>query len=99
MRCIGKEYSTSTDGDGPRRTAPELVMACSFPRASVFQGLPAACYARASELLDTRLKESSMRTVNAARTHWATVCEKYGWEEIIPSDDSCRGGKLHWWNI
>ena len=35
-----------------------------------------------------------MRTVNAARTHWATVCEKYGWEEVIPSDDSCRGGKL-----
>ena len=35
LRCLGSEYSADVAGDGPRKTAPEFVMAVAFPRASI----------------------------------------------------------------
>ena len=93
-RCLGKEESSDVAGDGPRRTAPEFVMAVAFPRASVFDGLPVEMQAGVQNYMDTRLSESSGRTVQAALGHWRPVCGRFGWPELILSDDPSRGGKL-----
>ena len=69
VRCLGKGYSADVAGDHPRRTAPEFVMAVTFPRASVFEGLPTELFDTLGDYMDSRLKESSMRTVNAAMVH------------------------------
>jgi hypothetical protein len=94
VRCLGKECSADVAGDGPRRTAPEFVMAVSFPRASVFDGLPVELLEEVNEYMDTRLKPSSLRTVHAAMGHWRPVALQHGWTEVILSDDPFRGGKL-----
>ena len=94
IRCLGKECSADVAGDGPRRAASEFVMAVSFPRASVFDGLPVELQADVQSYMDTRLSESSRRTVNAALGHWRPVCRRFGWPELILSDDPSRGGKL-----
>ena len=94
VRCLGKEFSNDVAGDGPRRTAPEFVMAVSFPRASVFDGLPVELQADVRSYMDTRLSDSSRRTVNAALGHWRPVCQRFGWPELVLSDDPSRGGKM-----
>ena len=94
IRCLGKECSNDIAGDGPRKTAPEFVMAVSFPRASVFDGLPLELQADVQSYMDTRLSESSRRTVNAALSHWRPVCRRFGWPDLILSDDPSRGGKM-----
>ena len=94
VRCLGKEYSADVAGDHPRRTAPEFVMAVSFPRGSIFDGLPPALLNQVTQFMDTRLSSSSMRTVNAALVHWRRVTSRYGWPDLIISDDPHRGGKL-----
>ena len=94
VRCLGSEFSADKAGDGPRRTAPEFVMAVSFPRASVHEGLPTDLVEGVQEFLSERLKPSSQRTVNAAVSHWRRVVQLYGWNDVILSDDPHRGGKL-----
>jgi hypothetical protein len=94
IRCLGKECSADVAGDGPRKTAPEFVMAVSFPRASVFDGLPVELQADVQSYMDTRLSESSRRTVSAALGHWRPVCRRFGWPDLILSDDPSRGGKM-----
>ena len=95
LRCIGKEYSADVAGDGPpRRSAPEMVMAISFPRCSLFDGLPVALHPLVDDFLDNRLGSSSMRTVDSALAKWDVVVRRYGWDRVIRSDDPCRGGKL-----
>ena len=94
VRCLGKACSADVAGDGPRRTAPEFVMAVSFPRASIFDGLPTELHADVQAYMDARLRESSLRTVSAALGHWRPVCERFGWPELLLSDDPSRGGKL-----
>ena len=49
-RCLGKGESSDVAGDHPRKTAPEFVMAVAFPRASVFDGLPAEMQASVQSL-------------------------------------------------
>ena len=69
-------------------------MAVSFPRASIYVGLPVAMVDRVSHLMNTRLAASSQRTVNSALVKWREVCRIHGWPELILSDDPNRGGKL-----
>ena len=94
VRCLGKACSACPAGDGPRRTAPEFVMAVTFPRASVFDGLPVELQADVQSYMDSRLADSSRRTVHAALGHWRPICQLYQWPELILSDDPSRGGKL-----
>jgi hypothetical protein len=69
-------------------------MAVTFPRASVFEGLPTELFDTLGDYMDSRLKESSMRTVNAAMVHWRKVALRYGWQVLMLSDDPHRGGKM-----
>ena len=62
--------------------------------ASAFVGLPEALTGRLDQILDSRLAESSLKVVESALTHWEVVRERYGWEEVIRSNDPDRGGKI-----
>jgi hypothetical protein len=95
LRCIGKAYSCDVAGDGPvRKVQPDLVIAVAFPRASIYDGLPSELHEFVDELMDNRLKASSLRTVSAARSHWDAACAKYGWSSVLHTDDPSRGAKL-----
>ena len=65
-----------------------------FSRTDLFKGLRGDMITRVDQVLDNRLAPSSMRSVNAAMTHWRDVCEAFGWHTIIFTDDEERGGKL-----
>ena len=95
VRLWGKGFSSSTDGDGPRRVPLRHELTVSYSRASIYAGLPdAASAARVDTLMDNRLSASSLRSVNAALGHWDAARAPHGWPRIIPSDDLLRGGKL-----
>ena len=94
LRCLGKEYSNDVAGDGPPRRGPTMVNAVSFPRCSVFEGLPTALHDVVDELMDNRHSASSQRTVKGALVHWDNARAAHGWPRVIPTDDPCRGGKL-----
>ena len=66
----------------------------TYSVADVFQGLPASLQTRVDAVMDNRLADSSMRSVNSAYAHWKPVADEFGWDYIIPSDDPERGGKL-----
>ena len=95
VRQWGKGFSSSTDGDGPRRTPLRHELTVTYPRASIYVGLPDAGTAlRVDTLMDNRLSASSIRSVNAALVHWDAARARHGWPRIIASDDPLRGGKL-----
>jgi hypothetical protein len=71
-----------------------MVNAVSFPRCSVFEGLPTALHDVVDELMDNRHSASSQRTVKGALVHWDNARAAHGWPRVIPTDDPCRGGKL-----
>ena len=62
-----------------------------YTHATLFGGLLDELAGRADE---KRWSVSSMRTICAALSHWQTVALRYGWDEVTPTDDPGRGGKL-----
>lgn len=66
----------------------------SYPRASIFEGLPQALVGRVDEVLDNRLSSSAFRSISAALSHWDRVRAAWGWQRVILSDDPERGGKM-----
>lgn len=65
-----------------------------YPRAMLFDGLPAELRGHAEAIMDSRLAASSMRSVQSAYGIWRGVASRYGWPEVIATDDPTRGGKL-----
>ena len=94
VRFLYKEYSCAIAGDGPKRTATEMVVAVAVPRCFIHDGLPPDMEDFVDELLGERLKASSRRTVSAALSHWDNARRPYGWDRVIRTDDPQRGGKL-----
>ena len=66
----------------------------SFSRTSVYTGLPEGLAQQVDELLDNRLSSSSLRSINAALTHWDVVRARHGWERVLRTDSVERGCKL-----
>ena len=72
-----------------------MALSVTYPRASIYQGLPdAGVKASVSAIVADRLSESSHSSMRAARGHWLTVAERHMWPRIIIADDPLRGGKL-----
>ena len=65
-----------------------------YSRATLYAGLPAALLSQLDAVMDNRLAESSMQTINAALKHWAVVADYWSWPLVIQADDPHRGGKL-----
>lgn len=99
LRQLGGEYSSNVDKDGPQRGggALDTALTVSYPRASIYTGLPHGIADRIDELLDGRLEASSRRTIMAALSHWDVARTRHGWARVIRSDDPERGGKLATW--
>ena len=70
------------------------VNSITYPRASIYDGLPRALVYAVDAVVDNRLAANSMKVVRTALTQWQIVCERESWPEIIHTDDPMRGGKL-----
>ena len=90
----GRGFSSDEDANAVR-TSSSTALTVQYTRASLFVGLPIqALAARADEIMDSRLSESSHASVQAALGHWRVVCSRHRWPEVIATDDPSRGGKL-----
>ena len=93
----GPEYPSDDAGDGPsgRGASLPVALSVSYPRASIFQGLPnEGVKSSVSAILADRLSDSAHGSMHAARAHWLIVAARHGWPRIIIADDPLRGGKL-----
>ena len=89
--CIGKEFSASQNGDGPR--GPPQRTSVPHARASLWDGLPDACAATLERVLDNRLGSSSLRSMSAALKIWLAVCAAHSFDVLIETDHPQRGGR------
>ena len=89
-------FTTLLGGGGcsPHDSYSSQVASVHYPRAFLWEGLPDVWQGRLDEMMDNRLSESSMDTVRGAWSKWLLVADHYGWDPVIPTDDTCRGGKL-----
>ena len=91
---FGKAFSSDVTGDGPPNRMP-VAFSVSYPRASIFAGLPSASVQRSVDaIMSDRLSESSHASISAALGHWSVVTERHSWPRLIAADDPLRGSKL-----
>jgi hypothetical protein len=66
-----------------------------YPRAILYDGLPAQYLPLMDELMGNRLAVKSMDKVDIAfEKYWKPLTVEFGWPEIILTDDPERAGKL-----
>jgi hypothetical protein len=66
-----------------------------YPRAILYDGLPAQYLPLMDELMGNRLAVKSMdKVVIAFEKYWKPLTVEFGWPEIILTDDPERAGKL-----
>ena len=91
---FGKAFSSDVTGDGPPQRTP-VAFSVSYPRASIFSGLPSASVKDAVDsIMSDRLSESSHSSIQASLGHWSVVAERHSWPRLIATDDPLRGSKL-----
>ena len=90
----GRQFSSDEDGDGPPGRGVVQELTVTYPRASIYDGLPDGLAEEVDDLLDNRLSTSAMRSMSAALSHWDDVCAQFGWRRVISSEDPHRGGML-----
>ena len=94
---FGKAFSSDVTGDGPsgRSARVPVAFSVSYPRASIFTGLPTEGVRSSVEsIMADRLSASSHASIGAALSHWSVVARRHGWPRVIVADDPLRGGKL-----
>ena len=63
--------------------------------ASIWTDLGAADHSRLDEILDSRLSQSSLRTVKSAVNQWwFPLCNQRGWNPILQTNSRERGSRL-----
>ena len=92
----GPAFSSDCAGDGPQGAGKmPVVFSVSYPRASIYVGLPSDGIRRSIDsIISDRLSGSSHSSVSAALGHWSVVALRHGWPRVIVADDPLRGGKL-----
>ena len=92
---FGKAFSSDVTGDGPSHQRLPVSLSVSYPRASIFTGLPSESVRESVDsILSDRLSQSSHASIRAAVGHWSVVARRHVWPRLIPADDPMRGGKL-----
>ena len=94
VRQLGEGYSSNNLRDGPATGSLVIKASVTYKRASLYAGLPEELHERLCEVMDNRLRPSSMRTVHSAEVHWKKVCDTHGWPYLLPTDFDGRGGRL-----
>ena len=75
----------------------DAVLAASYVRSSIYDGLPDVMVTQVEQIMDNRLASSSWRKVSTALKSWRAFAADNGWETIIRTNDPLRGGKLAAW--
>ena len=94
---MGKPFSSDEAGDGPsgRSARMPVALSVSYPRASIFTGIPnESVRSSVDSILSDRLSVSSHASISAALSHWSVVALRHAWPRVIVADDPLRGGKL-----
>ena len=93
---FGKAFSSDVTGDGPPHgSRVPVAFSVSYPRASIFTGLPSEDVRESIDsILSDRLSASSHSSIKAALGHWSVVTSRHVWPRLILADDPMRGGKL-----
>ena len=63
-------------------------------RTDLYTGMPGDLGAWLDDLLDNRLRASTMRTISRGLDLWDAVRVEHGWPQIIGTDDMERGAKI-----
>ena len=91
MGGVGKP-PLALDGGAPHRMPHDVSV--SYPRVSLTEGLPEELLELLHDVVDNRFAASSWRSIYSGVAKWQVVADKYGWDQVIKTDDPQRGGKL-----
>ena len=102
-QCL-QEYSSNVDldGSGGSRSSGSLAgiaqqVSISYPPSSIWDGLPMDEVERVEEVLDHRLRPNSRRRVMTAYRSWNRHCELHGWNPLLLTGMTHRGGRMVSW--
>ena len=73
------------------------LLSIPFDRTSIFNGCPPELLDRLDEVMDNRLRPSSLRKAASGFARWVRFCDVRGWPHLISSGDHSRGGRLAAW--
>lgn len=103
LRQLLRSYSSNYTGDGPVRGAgvggDAQLLSIQYPYASIYEGCPLDCLDRLDELMDNRLRPSSLRKAEHGFARWSRFAAARGWGPLLERGDSARGGKMSSWII
>ena len=101
LRQLLKTYKSNYTGDGPVRGAgvggDAQLLSIQYPYATIFDGCPVDLVDRLDEVMDNRLRPGSMRKVVAGFSRWCAFADSRGWDRVMASGLSSRGGRLSSW--
>ena len=94
LRALEEGNCANNLRDGPGGHRALQSDSVSYPRTTIWYGMPPGLVERVDNLMDNRLRPSSWRTVKTAKTHWLEVIDLYSWDPVISTDDPVRGAKM-----
>ena len=101
LRQLLKSYKSNYTGDGPVRGAgvggDAQLLSIQYPYTTIFDGCPAELVDRLDEVMDNRLRPGSMRKVVTGFSRWCAFADSRGWDRVMASGLSSRGGRLSSW--
>ena len=101
LRQLLKSYKSNYTGDGPVRGAgvggDAQLLSIQYPYTTIFDGCPADLVDRLDEVMDNRLRPGSMRKVVTGFSRWCAFADSRGWDRVMASGLSSRGGRLSSW--
>ena len=99
VRGLTKKYRDVVNGDGPSGLGKDILqrLSISYARTTLIKGMDSEYVDRLHEIMDHRLRPSSMRTVRGGRDKWQDFSARMGWRPDLQMDDPERGSKLAMW--
>ena len=99
VRGLTKKYRDVVNGDGPSGLGKGILqrLSISYTRTTLIEGMHSEYVDRLHEIMDHRLRPSSMRTVRGGREKWQDFSARMGWRPDLQMDDPERGSKLAMW--
>ena len=73
------------------------LLSIPYDRTSVFNGCPPELLDRLDEIMDNRLRPSSLRKANSGFKRWTDFCDIREWPHLMPNALPARGGRMAAW--
>ena len=101
LRQTLKTFRSNAIGDGPSRGAgvggDAQLLSIPFDRTSIFDGCPPELVDRLDEIMDNRLRPSSLRKAASGFKRWVVFCDGRDWPHLFRNGDPARGGRMAAW--